>query len=77
MRVTMEGGLRAGCRAFGRRFVQCRPHYSVRYDYPSRNWMVILADGSTAASAEMADFVIEPYQRVITSVEARMQGISG
>jgi putative component of membrane protein insertase Oxa1/YidC/SpoIIIJ protein YidD len=76
MRATMEGGLLIGCRALRQRFERCRPPYSVCYDNPSRDWKVMLADGSEATSAEMADFIIEPYQAALTSVEAKTHAMS-
>ncbi|HEY0378378.1 MAG TPA: membrane protein insertion efficiency factor YidD [Pyrinomonadaceae bacterium] len=76
MRAAMEGGLLAGCRALGHRFVRCRPKYSVSYDNASRAWIVILADGSAATGAEMADFVIEPYRGAVALAEARVRGMS-
>jgi hypothetical protein len=76
MRVAMDGGLITGCRAFRQRFARCRPQYSVCYDNPSSSWIVLLADGSAATSAEMADFIIEPYQAALTSVEAKAHMMS-
>ncbi len=76
MRAATEGGLLAGCRAFGQRFTRCRSQYSVRYDNPSRAWVVELADGSAVGGEEMADFVMEPYRNAMASVEARLHGAS-
>ncbi len=70
MRTAEEGGLAAGCRALGRRFAQCRPRYSVRYDHSSLDWRVRLADGSDAGSNEVADFVLEPYRAALMRSEA-------
>jgi hypothetical protein len=70
MRAAEEGGLTAGCRALRRRFVRCRPRYSVRYDHSSLDWRVRLADGSDAGSDEVADFVLEPYRAALVRSEA-------
>lgn len=61
----------AGCRAFGRRLVRCRPGYSVSYDQVVRDWKVALADGTEVWSAEVADFVLEPYRAAVASFKAR------
>lgn len=77
MRATDEGGLVAGCRALGRRFVRCRPRYSVYYDSRSRDWQVRLANGTAVESAEVADFVLEPYRAAMTRAEAKVRaGVS-
>lgn len=76
LRKAREGGLLAGWRAFSQRFARCRPQYSVRYDCPTRDWIVMLADGYAATSAEIGDFVVEPYRAAIASVEARVRDLS-
>lgn len=71
-RAATEDGFVAGCRAFKLRFTRCRPPYSVFYHYPARAWRVMLADGSAAAGAEMADFVTAPYEAATALCESQL-----
>jgi putative component of membrane protein insertase Oxa1/YidC/SpoIIIJ protein YidD len=77
MRVAEEEGLLAGCRGLRQRFTRCRPQYSVFYDYMACDWLVVLADGSTATSAEIRDFVIEPYRTVTAGFVAGVHDSGG
>lgn len=76
MRRATEDGLWAGCHAFSERFIRCRKQYSVCYDYAARDWLVLLADGSAAASSEVADFILEPYRAALAKVETKVRETS-
>lgn len=74
MRAAAEGGLLMGCRAFTQRHARCRPQFSVCYDDAARDWKVVFADGTVACSAEMADFVVEPYLTATAQAQAVIYG---
>jgi putative component of membrane protein insertase Oxa1/YidC/SpoIIIJ protein YidD len=65
LRVTIDSGFLAGCRAIRSRFSKCRPTYLVYYDYISRDWQVEFADRTRETSAKIADFVLEPYHLLL------------
>lgn len=62
LRLAEEEGVFIAIRAMRRRFAQCRPHYSVSYDYKLAEWQVRLADGSRLAEIDAASCIIEPYR---------------
>jgi hypothetical protein len=61
LRMAYESGLRVGLLTLRKRVSQCRPGYSVLFDAEINCWRVCFADGSVANSAQVADFVLEPY----------------
>jgi len=74
LRAAREEGFIGGCRAIRHRFARCRPKYSVHYRYQSSDWEIEFANGEKAGSAELADFVLEPYQTVFNPVLQKQAG---
>lgn len=67
--VTAESGWRMGLRALRKRVLQCRPGYVVSFDDRSNTCQVRFADGSIAIASEVADYVLDPYRRVVARFE--------
>lgn len=61
LRIAYESGLRVGLLTLRERVSQCRPGYLVFFDAEINCWGVCFANGSVANSAQVADFVLEPY----------------
>src|SRR6266508_5314946 len=61
-RAALETGLLSGLRALKHRVSQCRPRYSVYFDYQFQNFRVCLADGTVEDGSVVADFVLQPYR---------------
>ena len=73
LRVASEEGFLAACRVMRFRFSLCRPAYSVYYDHIIRDWQVEFANRTRASSLEIADFVLEPYNRLLNQALERSQ----
>lgn len=64
-RVATESGLWTGAKALKTRVKQCRPGYTVHFDWRISEWQVKLADGSIPENSALADFVVAPYRQTV------------
>jgi uncharacterized protein len=71
LRMAREAGFLAACRAMRFRFSLCRPAYSVYYDYGLCDWQVEFPDHTRVSSLEIADFVLEPYHKLLGQARQR------